>query len=78
MSKPVTVSELPAVLFDDDICRALRISLTTLKRLRRAGAFPIPELPSLDKRHRYSPRDLEAYLARQHGPVLVRRRVGGR
>jgi uncharacterized protein YjgD (DUF1641 family) len=32
MSKPVTVSELPAVLFDDDICRALRISLTTLKR----------------------------------------------
>ena len=44
----------PAVLFDRDLCAELRISLTTLKRLRRSRTFPIPELPSLDKRHRYS------------------------
>jgi hypothetical protein len=65
-----------AVLFDDDVCAALRISASTLKRLRRAGAFPIVELPRLDRRHRYARQDLEAFVAREKGaPVLARRRA---
>jgi hypothetical protein len=59
---------LPPVLFDSDVCRELRISIDTLKRLRRRKAFPIPELPPLDKRHRYSRRDVEAYLMRKRVP----------
>jgi hypothetical protein len=55
----------PAVMFDADVCQELRISLRTLKRLRRARVFPIPELPSLDKRHRYARRDVDAYIARE-------------
>ena len=56
--------EKPAVMFDADVCRELRISLRTLRRLRRARVFPIPELRSLDKRHRYARRDVEAYVQR--------------
>jgi Helix-turn-helix domain len=63
----------PAVLFDADICDELRISRTTLKRLRRARAFPIPELPSLDKKHRYARIDVEAFLARTK--LALRRRA---
>ena len=53
------------VLFLPEVCKHLRISLTTAKRLRRAGAFPIPELPALDKRPRFSSRDVDAYVARE-------------
>ena len=71
------MAEALAVLLDADICRELRISLTTLKRLRRHGAFPIPELPPLDKRHRYARRDVDAYLAREgrQRPALVTRKT---
>jgi hypothetical protein len=57
------------VLFDSDVCRELRISIDTLKRLRRRKAFPIPELPTLDKRHRYARRDVEAYKLRKRVPT---------
>lgn len=60
-----TTERKPPVMFDADVCDELRISVRTLKRLRRARVFPIPELPSLDKRHRYARRDVEAYIARE-------------
>ena len=63
------------VLFDRDVCALLGISGTTLKKLRRLGAFPIPELPALDKRHRYSRRDLDAYVNRETGLTMARRRA---
>jgi hypothetical protein len=86
MSKPDTAATLaeplkpvpdllPAVLFDEDVCGVLRISLTTLKRRRHAGAFPIPELPLLDKRHRYARADVEAFLAREIRPTFAQQRV---
>ncbi len=56
------VNALPTILYDRDVCVLLDISLTTLKKLRRQHVFPIPELPKLDKRHRYSRRDVERYL----------------
>jgi hypothetical protein len=65
-----------AVLFDEDICAELRISLRQLMRLRRAGAFPIPELPSLDKRHRYARRDVDAFLSRETRAQSWNRRAG--
>ena len=56
---------LPLICYDDDICRVLEISRTTLKRLRKNGAFPIPELPPLDRRHRYARADVLAYVGRR-------------
>lgn len=56
---------LPAVLFLDDLCRELRISRRTIERLRRHRCFPIPELPSLDKRPRWSATAVAAYLTGQ-------------
>jgi hypothetical protein len=55
----------PSVLFLPEVCARLRISLTTAKRLRRARAFPIPELPSLDARPRFSSCDVDAYITRK-------------
>ena len=45
---------IPAVCFLDDLARILHISRRTIEKLRRHGAFPIRELPSLDKRPRWS------------------------
>lgn len=52
-----------AVYFAEDICERLQISRSTLKRLRRVNAFPIPELPSFDKRPRWAIADVEAFIA---------------
>jgi hypothetical protein len=65
------------VLFDDELCAELRISRTTLKRLRRAGAFPIPTLPSLDKRSRTTRRALEAFKVRETRILLLSKRRTG-
>jgi hypothetical protein len=53
------------VLFIEDICARLRVSRNTVLRLRRHGAFPIPELPALDKRPRWSRQAVERYLVGQ-------------
>jgi len=64
-----------SVLFLADVCARLRISLTTAKRLRRAKAFPIPELPSLDKRARFSSRDVDAFVAREGSLRIQGKRI---
>lgn len=56
---------IPDVCFIADICRILKMSLTTLKRLRRNGAFPIAELPSLDKHPRWSGAAVRRFLEQQ-------------
>jgi predicted DNA-binding transcriptional regulator AlpA len=54
---------LPLICFAEDVCEALGISRATLKRLRRHGAFPIPEIyPPLDKRPRWSRAAVDAYV----------------
>jgi hypothetical protein len=57
------MSDMPAVLFLDDLARVLRTSRRTLQKLRRARALPIPELPSLDKRPRWSGEVVQRFLA---------------
>lgn len=65
------MDDRPAVLFDADICRELQISLRTLKRRRRLNTFPLPELPKLDRKHRYARRDLDAFINRESGPAAL-------
>ena len=58
-------NDLPPVLLDADLCRVLRMKPRTLKRRREHKAFPIRELPALDRKHRYSRSDVIAFLERQ-------------
>lgn len=51
------------VLFIEDLVRQLRMSRATIERRRKARSFPIPELPALDKRPRWSKQAVERYLA---------------
>ncbi len=48
------VSELPDVLFLEDVAKLLRCSPSTVKRRLRARVFPVPPLPGIDKRPRWS------------------------
>jgi hypothetical protein len=70
--------EIPPVCFDADLCRILDLKLRTLKRRRKTGAFPIPALPSLDRRHRYSRADVIRFLEREAGgrASVFRRKTG--
>lgn len=54
MSQQTPSLDPQGVYFLDEIGAFLRVSRRTLERLRRVGALPIPELPSLDKRPRFS------------------------
>ena len=78
-SKIPTVEELkiPAVCFVEDVCRILRVSRTTLDKLRRHGAFPIAEMRSLDKRPRWSGAAVLDFMREQASPK-VRRQPWGR
>jgi hypothetical protein len=51
------------VLFLDDLAKVLRTSRSTIERLRRRRAFPIPELPALDDRPRWSRPAVDRFLA---------------
>jgi predicted DNA-binding transcriptional regulator AlpA len=61
------------VLFIDDVASVLRTSRSTIERRRRAGTFPIPELPSFDGRPRWSRQAVNAYLASTNGGLKPRR-----
>ena len=63
----------PDVLFIDDVARILRTSRSTIERRRRAGSFPIPELPSIDGRPRWSRQAVERYLGSTSNGVRPRR-----
>ncbi len=52
------------VLFIEDLVRILRTSRSTIERRRAAGTFPIPELPSIDSRPRWSRRAVQDFLAK--------------
>jgi hypothetical protein len=61
------------VLFMDDLADVLRTSRSTIERRRRAGTFPIPELPSIDERPRWSRQAVERYLGSSGGRTRPQR-----
>jgi len=66
-------ADVPDVLFIEDLARILRTSRSTIERRRRAGTFPIPELPSIDGRPRWSRQAVEGYLASSSQGLRSRR-----
>lgn len=73
MSAPIDVQALPVILYDGDICDVFGISRTTLRKLRRHGAFPVTPMPALDKRTRYSRSSVERFI--DGGAMSQRRRA---
>lgn len=57
--------EIPPVCLLDDLARVLKTSRRTIERRRKSGVFPIRELPSIDKRPRWSRDDVLKFLANQ-------------
>ena len=54
---------LPEVLFLDDVAALLHCSPATIKRRLRAQVFPVPPLPGIDKRPRWSKASFAQRLA---------------
>lgn len=50
------------VLFLEDVAALLRVSRSTIERRRRQGTFPIPELPPLDRRPRWSRTEVQRFI----------------
>jgi hypothetical protein len=79
VTEKCTVVALPSVgpvvdvLFIEDVARTLRTSRSTIERRRRSGMFPIPELPAIDERPRWSRQAVERYLASTDGGLRPRR-----
>jgi hypothetical protein len=65
--------EIPLVCLLDDLARILQTSRRTLERRRASGVFPIPELPSIDHRPRYSRTDVLKFLANERHARGLRR-----
>ena len=55
---------LPEVLFVEDVAALLRCSSSTVRRRLRGGVFPVPTLPGVDKRPRFSRAAFMAWLER--------------
>ena len=53
--------DVPAICFPEDVAKAWRTSRRTIDRLIRSRTMPIPELPSIDKRRRFSGEDVKRY-----------------
>ena len=68
------LDECGDVLTEADLVAVLKISRRTLARRLRSRTFPIPELLSLDKKHRWSKTAVRRYLETT-GPAVALRRV---
>lgn len=64
---------VPEVCFIDDVARALRMSPRKVRDLRARRLFPIPELPVIDKRPRWSGAVVRKFIETgQEGRALLR------
>lgn len=65
---------IPDTCLVDDLARILQTSRATIDRRRKSGVFPIPELPAIDKRPRWSGAAVRRFLSTgQTGSRLLRR-----
>ena len=58
------VADLPELALLDDVARLLRCLPSTIRRRVRGGVFPVPPLPGVDNRARFSGAAGEPYIAR--------------
>jgi hypothetical protein len=58
----MTADDIPPLLLIADLARVLRTSERTIRRRRAAGTLGIPELPSIDRKPRWSGQDVRRFL----------------
>lgn len=68
---------IPDVCFLDDVARALRTSRRQVERLRACNTFPIPELPRIDSRPRWSGKAVREFIDNQSISMSRRLRRAG-
>ena len=64
------VRDLPDLVLLDDLACLLRSRSSTLRRPVRGSVFPVPPLPAVDIRRRFSRAAVGRCLARGGGPKL--------
>lgn len=62
VASDIELDRRPDVLFLEEVAEMLRVSRSTIERRRRDGTFPVAELPSFDRRPRWSRRAIEQFL----------------
>lgn len=67
-------TENPDILFVKDLARELRCSVRTIWTRKKNGTLPVPELPYVDKRPRWSRADVERYKRGESRPAILGRR----
>ena len=73
-NRPECYISLPGdVFFIDELVELLRVSRSTIERRRASGTFPIPELPAMDGRPRWSRLAVERYLTTTNEGLRSRR-----
>ena len=71
---PHPIGPVADVLFIEDLVQILRTSRSDHRvMVARSGTFPIPELPAIDERPRWSRQAVERYLASTDGGLRSRR-----
>ena len=59
----LVVTEIPPVCLIEDIARIFKTSRRNIDRMRAARVFPIPELPTIDNKARWSGELVRQWLA---------------
>ncbi len=70
------LASMPDVLSLADLCALLDCSDDTIRRRLAAGIFPIAPLPSIDRRPRWSKRDVARWLDADTRASVPRRQRG--
>ena len=65
------------MLFKHEVAARLRCSPRQIEKMEKLGLFPIPRLPSIDKRPRYSAKLVELYENGDYHPPRGSGRVRG-
>ena len=68
MKKPVAASELPDVLFADDLAALLGTSVRTIQKRMKSRSWPYTPLPRIDRRPRWSKTHVLAVIEGQARP----------
>ena len=67
-TQPQNATEPDVVLTIEEVAKLLKVSAWTIRALERAKAFPIPRLPRLDRKPRYSAALVRKFAAGQLQP----------
>jgi hypothetical protein len=78
MNTTLRSTEQPEVLLIDEVAEILRLSVWQIRNLERLRVFPIPRLPALDRKPRYSAAAVRRFATGQVRIDKLHKRKGQR